>query len=574
MAPTKQALYDEIARQATLAESGGLAKERSVLLLWFLRNVVGIEELDAYDHVCDGDNDKGIDGLFVEQGVGDTDPDILVIYQSKYTETPKGKVGPTDVDRLAGSANYFVDKGTLAALIGSGPEPALLQLIARLGLSRLFDGAQPPDVRLVLVTTGTLNGDAQKKVKALRAKHGEHYIDVWNLDRLGPLAKAVQAPDRLRKTVSVTARKSQTLVVGKKPNRVAIVPVRASDVASWPGVESRKLFALNVRHELRANRVSRALDGAIGRQQEHKDFVAYHNGLTVVCDGFTLKSDGTVEIKNPSVVNGAQSVLAFVRAKSDDALTDDLRVFMKVVEVTGRPMLEKEVARRSNTQTGVNPRNLMANHGTQLRLQREFEVGYSNTLYETRPDTSAAGYKSVIKNDEVAQLLCAIFNEWPWLAVKKNTLFESDNHPQIFSERIHAHHVMFAERVKIAVQTAEDDFPAAYRSSWLLTRLVACYLVGQLVREDGCVRDPVSSSRQELEEPSVVARLPQLAGLAAVALAERHESLGDGDDFKSAFKNEKQLLEMAAAARKVYRLSVKLQKQQVDESAAKRSDSG
>jgi len=562
MAPTKKSLYDEVARQATLAEAGGLAKERSVLLLWFLRNVVGVEELEAYDHVCDGDNDKGIDGLFIEQGVGDGEPDVLVIYQSKYTESHNGKVGPTDIDRLAGSANYFVDKNTLASLIGSGPEPALMQLITGLALPRLFDAGQAPDLKLVLVTTGALNGDAQKKVKALRAKHGDHFIDVWDLSRLGPLAKAVKAPDRLQKTVSVAAKKSQTLVVGTKPNRVAIVPVRASDVADWPGIESRKLFALNVRHELRANRVSRALDGAISRSQEHKDFIAYHNGLTVVCDGFTLKAGGSVEIKNPSVVNGAQSVLAFVRAKADDVLTDDLKVFMKIVEVTERPLLEKEVARRSNTQTGVNPRNLMANHGTQLRLQREFEAGYTKTLYETRPDTAAAGYDSVIKNDEAAQLLCAIFNAWPWLAVKKNTLFESEHHPQIFSERIHAHHVVFADQVKMAVQDAKDEFPAPYLSSWLLTRLVACYLVGQLVREDGCVTDLFAASRKELEDPSVVARLPELAGLAAVSLAERHEGLGEADDFKSAFKNEKQLLDMAAAARKVYRLSMKLQKQQ------------
>lgn len=378
MAPTNKSFYEEIARQATLAEAGGLAKERSVLLLWFLRNRVGVEELEAYDHVCDGDDDKGIDGLFIEQGAGESDPDVLVIYQSKYTQSHVGKVGPTDIDRLAGSANYFVNADTLKGLMDSGPEPTLLQLIERLGLTRVFDGDQPPEVRLVLVTTGSLNGDAQKKVQALRAIHGDHYFDVWDLSRLGPLAETVRAPDRLKTKVSVSAEKSQTLVVGTGPNRVAILPVKASDVARWPGIESRKLFALNVRHELRANRVRRALDGAIGRSQEHRDFLAYHNGVTVVCDSFTVGTTGSIEIENPSVVNGAQSVLAFVRANRDGALTDDLRVFMKIVEVGGRPLLEKEVARRSNTQTGVNPRNLMANHGTQLRLQREFEAEYPN----------------------------------------------------------------------------------------------------------------------------------------------------------------------------------------------------
>ena len=185
-------------------------------------------------------------------------------------------------------------------------------------------------------------------------------------------------------------------------------------------------------------------------------------------------------------------------------------------------------------------------------------------LYETRPDIAPTGYDTTIKNDETAQLLCAIFNEWPWLAIKKNTLFEAENHPQVFSERIHAHHVVFADRVKAAVQACKEKFPSAYRSSWLLTRLVACYLVGQLIREDECVGNLLVASRTELEDRAVVARLAELAELAAVSLRQRHESLGDADDFKSAFKNEKHLLEMAAAARTVYRLSMMLQEQQKD----------
>ena len=58
--------YDLLKRLASTDEAGGLAKERSVLLLWFLRNVVGLDDLDAYEYVCDGNLDAGIDGLFLE----------------------------------------------------------------------------------------------------------------------------------------------------------------------------------------------------------------------------------------------------------------------------------------------------------------------------------------------------------------------------------------------------------------------------------------------------------------------------------------------------------------------------
>ena len=55
--------YALLKRLANTAEAGGLAQPRAVLLLWFLRNVVGIDDLDAYEYVCDSPLDEGIDGL-------------------------------------------------------------------------------------------------------------------------------------------------------------------------------------------------------------------------------------------------------------------------------------------------------------------------------------------------------------------------------------------------------------------------------------------------------------------------------------------------------------------------------
>ncbi len=71
-------------------------------------------------------------------GVEAREVDTLVIYQSKYTQSPDGTVGPTDVDRLAGAANYFASSATLADLVASGPEATLLQLIDALGWNRSF----------------------------------------------------------------------------------------------------------------------------------------------------------------------------------------------------------------------------------------------------------------------------------------------------------------------------------------------------------------------------------------------------------------------------------------------------
>lgn len=557
--------YQAITSQATVAEAGGLARERAVLLLWFLRNIVGIDELTAYDHVCDGDNDKGIDGLFLERATGEETQDRIVIYQSKYTDSPNSKVGSRDIDRLAGAATYFYDNSTLQDLMNSGPESSLLHLISSLNLDRIVaDDQQDVGIRLVVVTTGKLTGDAKKKVKALQAAHGSDYIDIWDVNRLGKIAQSVRSPERLDEAIDVRMDSGALIInsdvsaegSNEEPQRGAVLAVRATEIAKWPGIENRQLFALNVRHELRANRVSKALDHAIERQDEHRDFLFYHNGLTVICDSFE-QQDEQLLIRRPSVVNGAQSVLAFCRAADKASLTDDLRVLVKVVEVSGRPTLEREVARRSNTQTGVSPRNLMANHGTQLRLQREFETQYPSIYYETRPDTKPSTASRVISNDAAAQLICAIYNAWPWLAVKRTSLFDPEHHPHIFSEHIHAHHILFADLVREAVQSQKDEFPERYRESWLLTRLVACYLVGQVITRFEIVPNLYAASAQELEDPQLVENLKRYAYVVAVAMHEHHELHEGHDDFKRDFKNESKLKSLSASTCKAYRLSTR-----------------
>lgn len=96
-----------------------------------------------------------------------------------------------------------------------------------------------------------------------------------------------------------------------------------------------------------------------------------------------------------------------------------------------------------------------------------------------------------------------------------------------------------------------------YRSSWLLTRLVGCYLVGQILRESGTVPDLLSAPAEVLEDPELLDSLNKFAYVAAVSLGERSDELGEADNFKKDFKNRKKLVALAAAARKAYRLSLR-----------------
>lgn len=554
--PTKQEYYDALSGLAVTAEAGGLAKERAVLLLWFFRNVVGVDDLDAYQYVCDGDDDGGVDALFLEPSSGDDNFETLVIYQSKYTEGPT-QVGETAIDRLVSIASKFKTEAGLREFLNGRVEDRLrslvteFRLVPKLAEGRYSDGRLR--IRLVLVTSGVLNANAKRLVEATNAANASGYLTVNDLNRLGPLAVATTTPQTRHGTIEVPCPSGERFVVGAAPNRVAVAAVRATDIVQWPGIDDRTLFDLNVRREIRMNRVRRQLDAAIARQSDHRDFLAYHNGLTVTCKSFD-DSDGTkLGVTDPSVVNGGQSVVALFAAAALGNLTDDLRLTVKFVEVEGRPQLAKEVSRRSNTQNPVNLRNLVALGGPQQRLVTEFAEKYPSIYYETRPDASAPVTGRMIRNDDAAQLLCAVCNAMPWLAVKRTSLFDSDNHSLIFAENITADHVVLVDEIRQAVDFEKERFPAEYRRSWQLTRLVAVYLVGQLIRASsdpaiaGILADPGTAVRRsDLSDD-----LRGLARFAAAGMRLRRERFRREptavDAFNVDFKNQTRLHELRDA---------------------------
>lgn len=406
------AAYAALKDQANLAEAGGLAKERAVLLLWYLRTVMGVDDLEAYEFVCDGDEDGGIDGLMLEDADGESNVETLVIMQSKYPVAPN-PVGRKAVEGLLAAADKFKTAEGLAAFLAGKVNGQVRSLIERFDLAAKLKRGDVASgklqIRLVFVTAGVIDAEPKALIDGANAANGAGYFTAADINTLGPIAQSVMSPVALDRVIEFPSDPAQRLILGVGTNRILIAPIRATDAVQWAGIADRTLFDLNVRRELPHNLVRRQLDEAIKQKADHADFVAYHNGLTITCKTFETLPD-RVRITGPSVVNGAQSMIAFSSSVATGYLTDDLRVLVKIVETDGRPGLAEQVSRRSNTQNPVSPRNLVANTPRQRRMVAEFDKNYPAYFYETKPDTqvaAAAKGRTVIQNDDAAQLLCA-----------------------------------------------------------------------------------------------------------------------------------------------------------------------
>lgn len=551
MAIQDDVVYQKLSQFANPDDAEGLAKERAILLLWFLRTVKAIDPADAFEFICDGDDDGGIDGLWMESyETDDGEQYILNVFQSKYPESAS-QVGENDLATFYGKTEKLQSAASIAEFVAPEKRRQIRDLVDRLGIiEKLERGVLT--FRLEFVTAGILNGDAQKYVRAINTARGTDYLRVWDLRGLAPIVAAYDSPTPVQGLATFACPVAERFVTQVDETRVLVGTVKATDLVSWPGIHDRTLFDLNVRRELRRNKVRNQIDRSLKHPTEHASFLASHNGITVICREIDDTGPANVVLKDLSVVNGAQSIIAFYDAR--DSLTDELRVVIKVCELNTATQLARNIAIRSNTQNPVNSRNLRARDGAQLRIQKEFESVFPDIVYETRPDASNAADTEVIENDKAAKLLCAVFNRRPWLAVKTLSLFEGQDYAEIFNPDVHAEHVVFAQRLRDRIDASKEDYPPPYQGPWVLTSIIATWLASEALR---AVRDdqdlqtvaPAYFADPEPYEPQMAIAV-EAARKALQVRYDQRQSKEQTDDFKVDFKNQKQLEELRDEVRR------------------------
>jgi hypothetical protein len=520
---------------ASISASGDEGPLDAQLLVWFLRNVMAVEPLDAYEFVFD-DTSGVIDGLLVEESQEIEEDPTLFVFESKMSDANL-RVDARAVQAIADAT---------ARLRSLGPEAFDEQEVALAArrhelATQVASGLLTPVP--VLVAAGRFTSGAC-------ARANELGVRLFDLEDLAGVAAALQVTGLKQAHLEVDASEQRRLVTDSALGRVAVCAVKAREIAEWPGIEDRSLFGLNVRRQLKGTTVRSGLTKSLDVEADHANFVAYHNGLTVVCGSIDDDDPDKLVVDDLSVVNGAQSVISLWELK--EGLTDAVEVVVKFVEVGENRQLPLDVAQRSNTQTAVNPRNLRSLDGRQQSIERQFESKYRDEFrYVTRPDaTLDRDYPGeLIQNDDAAQLLCAVYAQRPWLAVKRTELFKAPAYSVVFPPHITADHIVLARLIRGAVQDHRDAFPEAYRRSWALTSLVGVYLVSQLMREDPKLRDALRSPARALEYRAALKdRLDGLAQFSAEALTRyREERLerDEEDDFKVDFKSQTVLRALA-----------------------------
>jgi hypothetical protein len=281
----------------------------------------------------------------------------------------------------------------------------------------------------------------------------------------------------------------------------------------------------------------------VRNKKEHRDFLTFHNGLTIVSKQITLRGK-TLRLKDFSVCNGCQSLLTFYNNRG--TLTEDLQVLVRIVRVGDDRRLPEVIAYRTNNQNPISLRDLASNDTIQVRLKAEFDrlFGPEFCYVIKRGEASEA---NELPNEQAGRLLLALYVKEPWSSHQKYRIF-GDLENRIFGYHLTAAHIrvaqLFYEQILPRLMSLEHQRLARYG----LASFLVLFLLGELIRLSNDGRQLLDQplpflSTEGAHNPLESKMLDQSAQLIDWLITELNYFIkghgGEAYDYKREFKSPK-----------------------------------
>jgi hypothetical protein len=401
------------------------ANDGERFLAWYLRNVFLRTREQARAEITDGQNDKEIDAIVI-----DDEQRRIVVLQGKFYGVTVVDAGPLQ-EILAAWAQIK----NLPRLEESANERLRMKLLE-------IDEALKEDyeVEFELVTTGSLTAAAEADLASFQETLAgfEHPACTLTLvDEATLVTRLAEAESRdlpeLQHRVQLEAGKYLSLQMVGYKTVVAAVPI--AECLKLPGVKDGRLFRRNVRQALGQNKVNRGLKTTLTGDQAPYFFL-YHNGITALCRELTLDpANHTLDLRDLAVVNGCQSLTTMMQnaLKVKDAAA--AYVLFRFYEIPQRDVADR-ISTFTNSQSAVKPRDLRSNDKRELSLKKAFEQTYPDGYLITKRGEVAPADRDQDKVVDVAALAKA-FVSWhcqrPNIAFNDHKLFD-----KYFDQLFHA----------------------------------------------------------------------------------------------------------------------------------------
>ena len=386
---------------------------------WYLRRVLLRDAVTARDDITDGQNDKQIDAVIVD----DEDRKILIIQGKFITES---LVNSEPLREVLGA---WVRLRDLHSLQQDCNEKLRVKLEA---VRKALDDEYR--LEFELLTTGTLTDAARADLKVFADQledfddlsAGLQLVDTEVLETRLAEAEALELPS-LEHVVNLDPQKTLVTELQGAKTIVTILPLK--ECLRIPGITDGRLFRKNVRQSLGANnRVNKALRATI-KGERVRDFFYYHNGITAICDSAVYSPErGTLSVRGLSVVNGCQS-LSTINSVSERVRAPEAReahILFRFYEILDRALADR-ISINTNSQSAVKARDLRSNDKVMMGLKRAFETRYTDGFFMTKRGEVRPADKDAQKTVDaavLAKMLMAWHCQRPNISYNEKKLFD------------------------------------------------------------------------------------------------------------------------------------------------------
>jgi hypothetical protein len=385
---------------------------------WYLRNIHLRDPIQAKDDITDGQDDKQIDAIFV-----DDDRSSIFVIQGKF-------IGESTVDAepLREVLSSWIQMRDLVRLqeVGNDKLKRKLSEVAR----ALEDGYE---VCFELITTAELTKSAEQDLATFQ----EQLAELSARDEF-PASILLVNENEIRRRYDIALEREnpslahvldlgtcQVLPATVAGTQVVIAVVPLSECIKFPGIKDGTLFQKNVRQSLGLNNaVNKGIKNTIYGDR-HRDFFFFHNGITAICNRMERK-ENKLHLHGVSVVNGCQSLNTILSCSERVKTLTDTGLLFRFYEIPQRDRADK-ISINTNSQSAVKPRDLRSNDRRVLNLKKAYEQKYPTGYFVSKRGETPPADKDknlVVDLSELGKFLISWHSQRPNVAYSETKIFD------------------------------------------------------------------------------------------------------------------------------------------------------
>lgn len=390
------------------------ANDGQRFVAWYLRNIHGLNTVEAKDCITDGANDKQIDAVYINN-----QDSIIYIIQGKFMSGEYIDAEP--VREVLSSWILVQDLNQLQDAANSKLKVKINEISAALD--------DDYEICFELITTAKLTDQAQMDADAFSKKLSdseEMNANFVVVDNEMLKFKYDEALNKTNNYINFTFQleSGKYLEVELNGTRAVLAAIPLKDCVNIPGIKDGRLFRKNVRQSLgNSNKVNKGIAKTI--KKEPGDFFFYHNGITAICSKIDIQN-GQLTVKDLNIVNGCQS-LSTIFSCGEAAKKSYGYILFKFYEMANSEKADK-ITNSTNSQSAVKARDLRSNDKIVLSIKKNYEQTYPNGYMVTKRgenvDTTRYDAGHIIQLTDLGKELIAWHSQRPILSYSETKIFD------------------------------------------------------------------------------------------------------------------------------------------------------